>query len=123
MILADQLINFTPEAIDAKAVTLTVLGYAICFAALVLLYYAFSAVPRILRFNRVIQLRKKGKIMTGAETEIPADVTAAIALALYLELNEAHDPESDVITIRKINKAYSPWSSKIWSVRNVFNRP
>lgn len=46
------------------------------------------------------------------------DVNAAIAVALYLHFNEMHDEESNVITIQRISKTYSPWSSKIYNMRN-----
>ncbi len=43
-------------------------------------------------------------------------------MALHLYLDEIHDEESGVITIKQISRAYSPWSSKIYAVRNQFNR-
>ena len=46
------------------------------------------------------------------------DKKAAIAMALYLYFNEMHDEESNVITIQRISKTYSPWSSKIYNMRN-----
>ncbi len=45
-------------------------------------------------------------------------VFAAISLALHLYLNDQHDVESNVITIKRIQKRYSPWSSKIYSMNN-----
>ena len=38
---------------------------------------------------------------------------SAIALAVKLNKAEMHDRESDVITINKVARVYSPWSSKI----------
>lgn len=46
------------------------------------------------------------------------NVNAAIAMALYLHFNEMHDEESNVITIQRVSKTYSPWSSKIYNMRN-----
>jgi glutaconyl-CoA/methylmalonyl-CoA decarboxylase subunit delta len=43
---------------------------------------------------------------------------AAIAVALYLHFNELHDEESNIITIQRVSKTYSPWSSKIYNMRN-----
>jgi glutaconyl-CoA/methylmalonyl-CoA decarboxylase subunit delta len=44
---------------------------------------------------------------------------AAIGMALHLYLNDsAHDDESNVITIKRIQRRYSPWSSKIYSMNN-----
>ena len=48
-----------------------------------------------------------------------SDTEAAIAAALYLYFNEMHDEESDVITVKRVSKTYSPWSSKLYSMRNL----
>jgi hypothetical protein len=47
------------------------------------------------------------------------DNEAAIAMALYLYFNEMHDEESDIITVKRVSKTYSPWSSKLYSMRNL----
>jgi len=47
------------------------------------------------------------------------DEKAAIFLALHMYLSgAAHDIESNVITIQRIQRRYSPWSSKIYSMNN-----
>ena len=44
---------------------------------------------------------------------------AAIGIALHLYLNDnIHDDESNVITIKRIQRRYSPWSYKIYSMNN-----
>jgi acyl-CoA synthetase (NDP forming) len=54
------------------------------------------------------------------KSEIPdRDNEAAIAMALYLYFNEMHDEESDIITVKRVSKTYSPWSSKLYSMRNL----
>ncbi len=50
--------------------------------------------------------------------EIPSGDIAAIAMALHLFYDEVHDNESNVITIKRIERRYSPWSSKIYGVIN-----
>ena len=47
---------------------------------------------------------------------ISGEVTAAIAMAIYLN-RDLHDTESDILTIKKISKDYSPWNSKIYGMR------
>ena len=47
---------------------------------------------------------------------------AAIVMALHQHLN-AHDTESTVLTINKVKRAYSPWSSKIYGLREVPGHP
>ncbi|MDE5417679.1 hypothetical protein L3049_06635 [Labilibaculum sp. DW002] len=49
---------------------------------------------------------------------IEGNVNAAIAMALHLHFDQIHDDESNIITIKKVTKNYSPWSSKIYGVMN-----
>lgn len=49
------------------------------------------------------------------------DEIAAIAMALQMFKNELHDKESTVLTINRVARAYSPWSSKIYGLRQ-FNK-
>jgi glutaconyl-CoA/methylmalonyl-CoA decarboxylase subunit delta len=50
--------------------------------------------------------------------EIPSADVVAISMALHLFYDEVHDNESNVITIKRIERRYSPWSSKIYGVTN-----
>ena len=49
--------------------------------------------------------------------DISGEINAAIAMALYLYSNELHDQENPVITMIKVSKTYSPWSSHIYGLR------
>ncbi|GAB1349158.1 hypothetical protein MASR1M107_13710 [Ignavibacteriales bacterium] len=51
----------------------------------------------------------------GQESEL--EVVAAIGLAIHQYLEDMHDYEKTVMTIRKVVKPYSPWSSKIYGLR------
>jgi hypothetical protein len=56
------------------------------------------------------------------QTQPSAEVSAAIAMALH-ELNgEVHDIENAVLTFGRNSKAYSPWSSKIYGMRQLPER-
>ena len=54
-----------------------------------------------------------GKVQDG----LSGEVNAAIVMALYLYGNELHDQEDPVITMTKVSRTYSPWSSKIYGLR------
>lgn len=43
---------------------------------------------------------------------------AAIAMAMHLYF-DSHDEEPHIITIEEVERRYSPWSSKIYSMRNM----
>lgn len=44
---------------------------------------------------------------------------AAIALALSLYIQDIHDYERTILTIQKVMRPYSPWSSKIYGLRQT----
>lgn len=105
-----------PEHIS-EGITIAVTGYLIVFAALVMLYYIFSLLSKVLTKNQKRKLTKKGKTITDEkELHISGEVTAAISLAIFMAY-ELHDEESDIITIKRISKVYSPWNSRIYGMR------
>jgi len=107
--------------------TVAIVGFSIVFFSLTVLVLLFSRLPKIInmQFNRE-KLRqnknKKKEEVTQDDFVVEGNVTAAISLALHLYFNELHDEESNVVTIKKVKKAYSPWSSKIYSVNNNWPR-
>jgi len=46
-------------------------------------------------------------------------VIAAIAAAIYKVTEDIHDIEPTVLTMDKVARKYSPWSSKIHSIREL----
>lgn len=50
------------------------------------------------------------------------EVYAAIGMALYELSEEVHDVETTVLTIEKVKRDYSPWSSKIYNMRAMPQR-
>ena len=98
-------------------------GYLIVFLSLFLLSSVFNMLPKLLNFQTRRELRKKGKAHElNHELEISGEVNAAISTAIFHFLNEQHDQEDPVITIKRISKNYTPWSSKIYGVTRNLNR-
>lgn len=118
---------FDLSRITSEFTTLAFVGYVIVFVALITLYFVFQYIPVLLTFITKRQLRRQLR-KKGAQEEVIEDITitgevgAAISTALYLFFNEMHDDEKTVLTIRKISKSYSPWSSKIYNVTKGLNR-
>jgi glutaconyl-CoA/methylmalonyl-CoA decarboxylase subunit delta len=108
--------------------TVAVVGFSIVFFSLTALVIVFSRMPKII--NRLFQKdksrKRKNKQKHGESKDddyvIEGNVTAAISMALHLYFNELHDEESNIVTIKKVKKAYSPWSSKIYSVNQNWPR-
>lgn len=85
----------------------------------------FLRLPKLinLKFNKGKQRKKKESHREEeGECHIEGNVTAAISMALHLYFSSQHDEESNIVTIKKVRKAYSPWSSKIYSVTNNWPR-
>ncbi|MCF8229961.1 MAG: OadG family protein [Bacteroidales bacterium] len=108
----------TPDFLN-DGLVIAIVGYVIVFSALVVLYFVFANFSKVINYNIRKKLRKEGKgdQVKEKELQISGDEAAAISMAIYL-YHELHDEESNVITIKKVSKRYSPWSSKIYGLRN-----
>ncbi len=123
--------NFTGEIVtagdefvkmDPTGFGMAMIAMSVVFSALVLLYLVFKNTKKIYAINLKTLFRKPVKetaILAAEEEEIPGEVGAAIALALNLYISQYHDHEEAVLTIKKVARTYSPWSSKIYGL----NRP
>lgn len=104
-------------------ITVSIVGFGIVIVSLTLLSVVFSRLPKII--NMKLKKKPAGKAKTdSAESDehIEGNVTAAISFAMHLYFDEMHDEESNIVTIKQVRKAYSPWSSKIYSVTQNWPR-
>lgn len=113
------------QRLDGTGVMLTVMAMLIVFSALILLsvcFYIFGKINAgIARKNKAVSQGKPEDADHSEVEEDSGEVIAAISTALYQHLN-AHDYEETVLTINKVKRAYSPWSSKIYSLRELPNK-
>lgn len=107
---------------DKNGVAMAIMAMGIVFSALLLLCICFYIISKI---GERVSSRNKSKTLSSSETEIhvekghdSGEEIAAIAMALHEHLN-AHDSENTVLTINKVKRAYSPWSSKIYGLRQL----
>lgn len=47
------------------------------------------------------------------------EIAAVIALSLHFYIEDVHDYERAIITMQKVMRPYSPWSSKIYGMRQM----
>lgn len=112
---------------DKNGFALTVMAMCIVFSALLVLCLSFMVVSKIFaKVTRARKMKAHGMDPLGTpRAERPdhdsGEAIAAIAMALRDHL-EAHDTENTILTINKVKKAYSPWSSKIYSMRELPRR-
>ncbi len=108
---------------DEHGFGMTLMAMGIVFSALLVLYLSFHAIGNVGgTISKLNKRRAHGVTKEEASAdELTVDSGEAIA-AIVMALNEhldAHDAESAVLTINKVKRAYSPWSSKIYSLREV----
>ena len=99
----------------------SVIGIVVVFIALIILVLLFDFIQYL-----VLNSSKKKMLKAGKKVEEIVDVSAneiaAISMALHLYMNDMHDVESNVITIKRIERRYSPWNSKIYGLNNTIHR-
>lgn len=121
--------NYTGEVItagdefvlmDPYGIGMAVVAMSVVFCALILLYLVFKNVRKVYEIDFATLLKKPVKEVVISEIvkqNVSGEVSAAIALALNMYVSQYHDHEETVLTIKKVARNYSPWSSKIYGLR------
>ena len=104
-----------------KGWIVTIAGFLIVIFALFILSTIFRGVASYFKKQdakknevKVVRSEPVKPAVKVAEGEIPAEVQAAIGMALYLSTN-LHDEESNVITI---DRRVTSWNDKNYGVRH-----
>lgn len=105
---------------DSWGVGMTLTAMTVVFLGLLILFIVFKQVGKtaIQMSRRRAEKVSGGRPVAGNANE-PGAVFAAIATALYEVAEDAHDYENTVLTIHKVARTYSPWSSKIYGLRSM----
>lgn len=114
------------QAVDPHGFFLTLSAMCVTFLSLLVLYIIFKRVGKFHIKKKSANAKEATKNVANsakADTsgEVSAETYAAISMAMHLYKidNEAHDFENTVLTIHKESKSYSPWSSKIYTLRET----
>lgn len=113
----DKIENFKNN--DSCGIGMTITAMAVVFLGLILLYLIFKQVGKAAIAAGKRNAQKAGAPEGTAPNEVSGEVFAAIATALYEMNDDNHDIESTVLTIRKVRRTYSPWNSKIYTLRET----
>jgi Na+-transporting methylmalonyl-CoA/oxaloacetate decarboxylase gamma subunit len=112
---AEKFVKVDPSGFGMAMVAMTVV-----FLSLILLYVVFKGIARAFSHEwKKRSLMKQGKMVEAEAlpSETSGEINAAIVMALHLYMSQLHDHEQTVLTIKKISRTYSPWSSKIYGLR------
>jgi glutaconyl-CoA/methylmalonyl-CoA decarboxylase subunit delta len=117
---------------DPYGFMMALLGMGIVFSALLLLYIIFTNTPKLYtksfkdklqtifsRKRMMLPVDPAMQLESNNTSDLTGEVNAAIAAAIHLYRSELHDHENTVLTIKKVARTYSPWSSKIYGLRNL----
>ena len=110
------------SALIMKGLNLSLIGIVVVFAALVFLWFSLSLVTRFMSFKWKATSKNDEKHSVKDVADLTGETSAAIALALHMYLEDIHDQENTILTIKRYSKTYSPWSSKIYSVMGLNRR-
>lgn len=129
---SDKFFDVDPSGFGMAFVAMTVV-----FFALALLFFFFKNMSRVLAMDinkqKIARALTKARLVRSDDNKDPVkqekdevfqvsgEVNAAIALTLFLYATELHDAENTVLTINKVSRTYSPWSSKIYGLRKFPN--
>ena len=113
------------EEHDSDGIGMSISAMSVVFCGLILLFIAFKIVGRVsVSLSKRNAMKAKG-ITDKQEAkekklgEAPGEIFAAIAMAMYEMQSDVHDVEDTVLTITRVKRSYSPWSSKIYALRET----
>ena len=113
------------EQHDSAGPGMTITAMTVVFIGLILLYISFRIIGKV-----AVKLRKRNAMKAQNVTdkqeakerglgEAPGEVIAAISMALHEAQGADHDVEETILTISRVKRSYSPWSSKIYTLRET----
>lgn len=114
---------------DPSGFVMAITAMCVVFTALILLYLFFKQIGKLM--IRASLKKEKAAVSTmpaeekkaaKPDQEINGEEIAAIAIALRRYEEDLHDIESHILTINRVARAYSPWSSKIYGINNQPNK-
>ncbi|MDE5663454.1 MAG: OadG family protein [Muribaculaceae bacterium] len=109
---------------DSWGGAITIIAMCIVVGALVLLsifFLGFGKISEKLLSKKKLEAHGKtiDEVDDDHEHVDSGESIAAIALALAEHFNDQHDIEDTILTIRRMRRAYSPWNSKIYNMRET----
>ena len=109
----------------SEILAVTLIGFSLVFLMLVVLIFIIKL------FGVVFTSSQKKQVATTQNTPVEevklpnmvgSEEAAAIAMAIHLYSEVMHDQESEILTIQKVKRVYSPWNSKIYGFTQIPER-
>lgn len=113
------------EEHDGAGIGMAISAMTVVFCGLLLLFISFKVVGKIsvslsarnaMKVKGITDKQEAKEKLLG---QAPGEVFAAIAMAMHEFQSDVHDVEDTVLTITRVKRSYSPWSSKIYTLRET----
>ncbi len=103
---------------DSMGLMLSLTSILVVFLALIILYLLFKVIGKTAKALSIRRVAKAGSLSVArGESALTGEVLAAISAAIHEMNADAHDIEDTILTITEVKRRYSPWSSKIHTLR------
>ena len=119
------------EEHDSVGIGMAISAMSVVFCGLILLYISFKIIGKIsVNLSKRNAMKAKGIMRVKGITDkkeakekqlgqAPGEVFAAISMAMHEFQSDVHDVEDTILTITRVKRSYSPWSSKIYTLRET----
>lgn len=109
---------------DEIGIGMAITAMTVVFCGLILLYVSFKIVGNLaIKFSKRNAMKAHGITDKKTAKEVlgknSGEVYAAIAMAMHEYQEDVHDIEDMRLTINKVKRTYSPWSSKFYMLRET----
>ena len=120
------LLSAVREPIATHDWVVTIGGFLIVITALVILFCIFTGFSKLVNHDfKKAKKEKKANVApntsTAAGWKVDEDLAVVIGLALALS-KDVHDEVSGFVTIKRVERRYSPWSSKIYGLNGLIRK-
>ena len=110
---------------DPHGIAMAIMAMTVVFSGLIVLYLCFKGIGNLnmsIARRRAMAHHGMEDVKEAKKKDIgnkSGETYAAIAMALHEFQQNVHDVEDTVLTINKVKRNYSPWSSKIYTLRQL----
>lgn len=118
---ADEILKSDPVGIGLTVVAVSVVFLALLCISLILKGYGKLIMRTQDRKANKVTQAAAASAATPSASETSGEIYAAIATAIYLYDEELHDEEDTIITIQKVERAWTPWNAKYYNMNHYFN--
>lgn len=120
---AERIQESDPHGFGLAIVAICVVFIALICICFIMLGYG-ALIQKVTEKNENKGKEAKGNApmaVSDGSSKVDGEVYAAIAAAIYAYEQDLHDEEDTVITIQKVERAWTPWNAKFYNMNQYFS--